>query len=347
MITFISCSLKAQDVETRFVNYKKEVTPKKDAYYYQKFIWNNQSKKGCLVKTYRMNDILISKIKYKDYDKNLKVDSSIRYRNNGKKAWVTIYSKSNKEKKHISYHFNGSTEVMKDFNTDGLTYKSIKYDTATSAAGLGKVISYGNAVLIDSVLIEKTFTATDSSLKHKSISNLQLDGKLELKKSTSYYSDGGVYYDTYFSNNTFGYSSPDSLYNFFENGNLKRKEYYSKELRDSSVCFDIAGERIKFTPLFQDAEFPQGENAMMNWLANHISYPRTARDKGIEGTVYIDFVICTDGSLCEFEVNKGVDKSIDNEVLRVIKKMPNWTPAKSDGDPVRSHFTLPIQFTSD
>lgn len=94
----------------------------------------------------------------------------------------------------------------------------------------------------------------------------------------------------------------------------------------------------------QDARFPGGEDAMMQWLANHISYPKIASENGITGIVYIDFVVNKNGSIEQVKVKRGIGGGCDEEAMNAVKKMPRWQAAENGGVPVRSQFTLPVQF---
>lgn len=99
-----------------------------------------------------------------------------------------------------------------------------------------------------------------------------------------------------------------------------------------------------FTAVEQQAEFPGGQAALMKWLSNNIRYPEAAQQNDIQGRVIVRFVVEKDGSVGAAEVIKGVDKDLDREALRVVKKMPKWQPGKNNGVAVRSYFTLPVQF---
>lgn len=111
------------------------------------------------------------------------------------------------------------------------------------------------------------------------------------------------------------------------------------------VFFEIDenGEKLYMAPE-KMAEFPGGEAALFNWLSNNIVYPEKALENSIQGMVMVQFIIEKDGTLTNVTIFDSVDKDIDNEVLRVVKKMPEWTPAKVDGKKVRSLFNLPITF---
>ena len=91
-------------------------------------------------------------------------------------------------------------------------------------------------------------------------------------------------------------------------------------------------------------EYPGGMGELMKFLSRNIKYPKEAQDKGIQGRVVLQFVVNKDGSICDSKVVKAVDPQLDAEALRVINAMPNWTPGKQKGEPVRTRFTLPVIF---
>ena len=91
-------------------------------------------------------------------------------------------------------------------------------------------------------------------------------------------------------------------------------------------------------------EFPGGEQAMMDFVAKNVTYPKEAMEKEISGRVLVGFIVEKDGSITETEVVKGIGGGCDEEALRVVKAMPKWKPGKQEGKPVRVHFLLPIIF---
>lgn len=99
-----------------------------------------------------------------------------------------------------------------------------------------------------------------------------------------------------------------------------------------------------FVAVEQQAEFPGGLPALMKWLSSNIRYPEAAQQNDIQGRVIVKFVVEKDGSIGATEIVKGVDKDLDREALRVVKKMPKWQPGKNNGVAVRSYFTLPVVF---
>lgn len=99
-----------------------------------------------------------------------------------------------------------------------------------------------------------------------------------------------------------------------------------------------------FVAVEQPAEFKGGQAALMKWLSNNIRYPEAAQQNGVQGRVIVRFVVEKDGSIGSPTIVKGVDKDLDQEALRVVRKMPKWQAGKNNGQPVRSYFNLPVTF---
>lgn len=93
-----------------------------------------------------------------------------------------------------------------------------------------------------------------------------------------------------------------------------------------------------------DPEFVGGIDSLYRYLAENIHYPEQAKEEGIQGRVYVRFVIEADGSVADVEVLRGIGGGCDEEALRVVKAMPKWKPGTVDGKPVRMQYNLPIVF---
>ena len=91
-------------------------------------------------------------------------------------------------------------------------------------------------------------------------------------------------------------------------------------------------------------EFPGGEAALRRFIANAIKYPQIAQENGIQGRVYIQFVVDKDGSVTQASVARGVDPSLDKEALRVVNSLPKWKAGMQRGKPVKVSYTVPINF---
>ena len=76
----------------------------------------------------------------------------------------------------------------------------------------------------------------------------------------------------------------------------------------------------------------------------NIKYPESALKQGIQGTVYVSFIVEKDGSVSNVNILKGIGGECDEEALRVVKEMPRWTPGLYKGKPARVLFNMPIYF---
>ena len=96
---------------------------------------------------------------------------------------------------------------------------------------------------------------------------------------------------------------------------------------------------------FEDMpEFPGGTQALLEYMRTHIRYPADAREQDIQGRVLVTFIVNKDGSIAEPEVVKSVYPSLDEEALKMISTMPKWKPGMHRGIPVRTKYTLPVNF---
>ena len=91
-------------------------------------------------------------------------------------------------------------------------------------------------------------------------------------------------------------------------------------------------------------EYPEGEQAMLQFIVKNIQYPDLERETDIQGRVVIGFIINEDGSLSDIKVRKSVSPGLDAEAIRVVKLFPKFKPGTQQGKPVRVQSTLPIMF---
>ncbi len=118
-----------------------------------------------------------------------------------------------------------------------------------------------------------------------------------------------------------------------------------------------------FIVVEQMPEFPGGDKAMFKYLSDNLSYPKQAREAGIQGRVLVGFVVEADGRITEVKtvrfvpvidskektkpatIAMNLQKELEDEAIRVVKAMPKWTPGKQRGRNVRVAYRLPITFT--
>lgn len=102
------------------------------------------------------------------------------------------------------------------------------------------------------------------------------------------------------------------------------------------------------TPVFfiveEMPDFPGGQLALRKFIAQAIKYPVIAQENGIQGKVFVNFVVEKDGSVTKATIARGVDPSLDKEALRVVNSLPKWKPGKQGGKAVRVSYTVPINF---
>jgi TonB family protein len=95
---------------------------------------------------------------------------------------------------------------------------------------------------------------------------------------------------------------------------------------------------------FIPPEYPDGENALYKYLAENIHYPEQAKADSIEGKVFVRFIVRDNGDIVNVEVERGIGGGCDEEAMRVIKSMPKWIPATSEGKLVNVQYVIPINF---
>jgi len=94
----------------------------------------------------------------------------------------------------------------------------------------------------------------------------------------------------------------------------------------------------------RNAEFPDGQIAMLRYIYQNIHYPSAALKQRINGRVVYSFIINEDGSISDITLVQGVYSFLDDEVLRVIRSMPAWNPAMKEGKPIKIKYIMPVMF---
>ncbi|ADB40398.1 TonB family protein [Spirosoma linguale] len=127
--------------------------------------------------------------------------------------------------------------------------------------------------------------------------------------------------------------------------------YFYEERLDKGICQGgkartSGGDTLRYTIREQQPEFPGGMSGLGQFLSSNLRYPPKAQKANVEGQVAVSFVVCTDGTLCDYEILKSVNPDLDREAVRVVKKMNGlWKPGYQRGEKVRVKYNLPINFT--
>ena len=119
---------------------------------------------------------------------------------------------------------------------------------------------------------------------------------------------------------------------------------------DSTKVYDIV-EQVPVWGSCVELTGNEAETCTYEQLAKHVvaetKYPNKARKKGLEGKVFVEFVIDTDGAVVEVAILRGVHPLLDNEAIRVVQSFPDFIPGQQRGKPVKVRYRLPMNFALD
>ena len=211
---------------------------------------------------------------------------------------------------------------------------------------------------------EQDFSTGEKTICFSSFNDLKKAPIVEKIKDTMINGKDGIVYEGHIAvrTNTYNYStSPKvkseplyiigglpkgmALSNQGESWKYAYKEFVKRNLTQIQ---DVNQEIIVEQEILQIAEkmpsFPGGESKLLEFIEKNTRYPREAREKGIQGRVFVSFVIEQDGSISNVEVLHGIGGGCDEEAVRVIKSMPKWNPGKQHGKTVRVSYRIPVYF---
>jgi len=136
---------------------------------------------------------------------------------------------------------------------------------------------------------------------------------------------------------------------YYKSGNIRSIEDYKDNQMIGNKNWLENGERYLdniFNSVDIYPEYPGGINAFLKYIANNLKYPKSEKYKGIQGQVFISFVIDEQGNIASPYVVRGVNKNLDQAALEVIKSSSiKWSPGILDGNNVKVGYNIPIKFT--
>ena len=127
------------------------------------------------------------------------------------------------------------------------------------------------------------------------------------------------------------------------NAEVEQNEVIEEYVAPEVVEDDVVEQEI-FKIVEEMPSFPGGEAKLMEFVGKNIKYPQIARETGIQGRVFVNFVVEPDGSVSNVSVLRGIGGGCDEEAMRVVKSMPKWKPGKQRGKAVRVQYMLPVNF---
>lgn len=141
----------------------------------------------------------------------------------------------------------------------------------------------------------------------------------------------------------------DIIERFEREGDLTRDDYpflkflRSNSHRDSSHRDSTSSDQI-FLVVEESARPVGGMQEFYKHVGKVMTYPKEARRMGIQGKVFVEFVINKDGSISDVKVIKGIGGGCDEEAVRAVKTAPPWIPGKQKGNLIRQRYVVPITF---
>ncbi|UFH54290.1 energy transducer TonB [Spirosoma sp. KNUC1025] len=103
-------------------------------------------------------------------------------------------------------------------------------------------------------------------------------------------------------------------------------------------------DRPIFSKVEEPPQFPGGMDKFTDYLKKNLHYPKAARKAKLEGSIVVNFVVTEDGRITDVKLYNSLGLGTDEEALRLIENMPNWTPGKQAGKAVNVRYNLPINF---
>jgi len=123
-----------------------------------------------------------------------------------------------------------------------------------------------------------------------------------------------------------------------KNTEVTVQETVQEEVKEEEAPTEV------FVVVEEMPQFPGGETELLKYVYANIQYPEIAKENNLQGRVILRFCVTYKGGVDQVSVIKGVDPSLDNEAIRVVKTLPPWKPGKQGGKPVNVWYSLPIVF---
>jgi len=224
--------------------------------------------------------------------------------------------------------YYNKTYNITDFYENASYYGFVYYENEDSTKIKETIYFLTGQIKIERHYIKKQIPTITSKVKILDGSYKEWFESGQIKREL-HYSDGSI---------------DGNVLTFWENGNSKRNDLFEEGKFVKGQCFDSDGQPTKHFDYEVAAEFPGGEMALMEYLAKNIRYPLKAKKSGCQGTVFVTFIVNIDGSISDAHILRGICDDADAEALRVVNSMPEWSPAKTDGELNPVSFNLPIRF---
>lgn len=131
---------------------------------------------------------------------------------------------------------------------------------------------------------------------------------------------------------------------YWNNGIIKRQDYFNKDNLEKGACFDSSGHEIRHFDYEIMPQYLGGDEKLLSDISNSINYPFQSAKQGIQGKVIVKFVVDEKGSTSNISILVGVNPELDQEAIRVVRNLRKFIPASRDGEPVAVYYMIPITF---
>jgi TonB family protein len=288
------------------------------------------------------SNLQVYNVRNQTYDEKT-VGFSMDFFSNGMLQSKQFYADGKPTHFEIKYYSNGMVrEMTENIDIEKDSYKTTKW--------------YPNGQVCSVTQYQKPLNVDDKKdavgfLPHETlyVSQWDADGNQAVVNGEG---DGfGKRYD----NKGQTYSEKGKIANFrkdgvwiekFEDFAVINREIYKNGVFVKGISYSSPTDSVTYTAIEERPEFRGGMEGFGRFLSNNLRYPMDAQQFNVQGKCYIQFVVCTDGTLCDYEVLKSAgNASLDKEALRVIQKSSGlWKPGSQRGRKVRARYTIPINF---
>jgi protein TonB len=131
---------------------------------------------------------------------------------------------------------------------------------------------------------------------------------------------------------------------YWNNGTIKRQDYFNKDKLEKGTCFDSLGHKIRHFDYEIMPHYLGGDEKLLSDIANSLVYPFQSKKQGIQGRVIVKFVVDEKGSTSNISILESVNPELDEEAIRVVKNLRKFIPASRDGESVAVYYMIPINF---
>ena len=121
---------------------------------------------------------------------------------------------------------------------------------------------------------------------------------------------------------------------------IEQRDYVEEVVEEVVEEEEVPFQLVEVKPSFQGGD----ANDFSKWVAQHLEYPESAKENGVQGRVMLQFTIGTDGKVGNIKVLRGVDPLLDKEAVRVVSMSPKWTPGKQRDRAAKVTYTFPVIF---